>query len=70
MREWVVLFNEPRPSFEVRVISWCIEFLALFWQERVMYTEVDVHTVYQRLFKKTDKGLHPMQHIPYFACLS
>ena len=45
MREWVELFDEPRPSFEVlaiselpRVICRCIELLALFWQERVMYT--------------------------------
>ena len=44
MREWVELFDEPRPSFEVlaiselpRVICRCIELLALFWQERVMY---------------------------------
>ena len=36
-----------------------------------VHCEVEVHTVYQRLFKKADKGLHPMQHIPtYFACLS
>ena len=44
MREWVELFDEPRPSFEVLAISElpsvicrCIELLALFWQG-VMYT--------------------------------
>ena len=36
-----------------------------------VHCEVEVHTVYQRLFYKADKGLRPMQHIPsYFACLS
>ena len=36
-----------------------------------VHCEVEVHTVYKRLFKKADKGLHPMQHIStYFACLS
>ena len=33
---------------------------------RVIYTEVEVHTVYKTLFKKGDKGLHPMQHIPSY----
>ena len=36
-----------------------------------VHCEVEMHTVYQRLFKKADKGLHPMQHIPtYFACFN
>ena len=36
-----------------------------------VHCEMEVHTVYQRLFKKADKGLHPMQHIHiYFARLS
>ena len=48
-----------------------------FWVTQVLarksyvHCEVEVHTVYKRLFKQADKGLHPMQHIPtYFACLS
>ena len=68
MREWMELFDEPRPSELPRS---CIELLALFQQNKFMYTEVEVHPVYQRLIKEAGKGLHPMQHIPtYFACLS
>ena len=35
-----------------------------------VHCEVEVDTVYQRLFKKVGKGLHPTQHIPtYNFCM-
>ena len=71
MREWVELFDEPRPSFEVLAILGSFVGVSSCWPcsgKSYAHCEVEVHTVYQRLFKKADKGLHPMQHIPtYFA---
>ena len=79
MRKWVELFDEPRPSFEVLAISelprvnlsvYRVAGLVLA-RKSYAHCEVEVHTVYKTLFKKADKGLHPMQHIhTYFACLS
>ena len=42
----------------------------LFQQESYAHCEAEVHTVYQWLFFKADKGLHPMQHTPtYYFCM-
>ena len=66
MREWVELFDEPRPSFEVLAVGFPDGHLSVYRVAglvlaRYIYVhcELEVHTVYQRLFKKAGKGLHP-----------
>ena len=77
MRKWEELFDEPRPSFEVlaihelpRVISFVG--VSSSWpcsSKSYVHCEMEVLTVYKTLFKKADKGLHPMQHISYLFCI-
>ena len=60
MREWVELFDEPRPS----VIQ--VSPFARFRVAGLVHSEVEVHTVYQRLFKKLAKAYTPCN--TYFLC--
>ena len=48
MRKWVELFDEPRRLF----LSYLGPFVGVSSSSKKNLCEVDVHTVYQRLFKK------------------
>ena len=52
--------DHQESKFHLLAVS---ELLALFQQE------VEVHTVYQRLFKKAGKGLRSMQHLFFMLLL-
>ena len=59
MHEWVELFDELRPE----VSPWPFGCFGVAGLEEKIYvhSEVEVHTVYQRLFKKLHgKGLHAL----------
>ena len=64
MCEWVELFDELRPE----VSPWPFGRFGVAGLEEKMYvhSEVEVHTVYQRLFKKL---LHFMQHLFFMLLL-
>ena len=68
MREWVELFDELRPE----VSPWPFDRFGVAGLEEKNYvhSEVEVHTVCQRLFKKLHgKGLHSMQHLFFMLLL-
>ena len=68
MREWVELFDELRPE----VSPWPFGCFGVAGLEAKIYvhSEVEVHTVCQRLFKKLHgKGLHSMQHLFFMLLL-
>ena len=64
MCEWVELFDELRPE----VSPWPFGRFGVAGLEEKMYvhSEVEVHTAYQRLFKKL---LHFMQHLFFMLLL-
>ena len=64
MCEWVELFDELRPE----VSPWPFGRFGVAGLEEKMYvhSEVEVHTVYQRLFKKLAKAYTPCN--TYFLC--
>ena len=63
MREWVELFDEPRPSFEVLAILGSFVGVSSCWPcsgKSYIHCEVEVHTVYTRgYFKKLTKAYTP-----------
>ena len=71
MREWVELFDEPRP-FTLRVIyTICpyVELLTSFQRVQVfVHLELEVHTVYQRFLTNWQRPT-PQDISGYFACL-
>ena len=68
MRELVELFDALSPE----VSPWPFGHFGVAGLEEKIYvhSEVEVHTVYQRLFKKLhSKGLHSMQHLFFMLLL-